>query len=176
MLYFEKTEKYLSTILKEYYKQFIIYIFEIGHGLDNITHAINIENLEWGRLFREPVLELRFMTRQGSEITVKFHITNGGFNEFNDKDNITLGFSSEYEIPGEVEIKLFSIFVREILEKQTNRCPIHIFNDIPQKVLDIMFEENYFQNNYSVNELIKIYSDTKNENFLPPDIVDIFLF
>lgn len=170
MIKLPKTEEYLKQIID---KNFIDgHDFNVGYKLSNVSG--NIVHVTWETLFDEHMIEIVIDTVSGSQFIDAYFISNGGFSTMAHLDDIEL--SDGCNLPPEYETNLFDIFVREFLHNNFDRCPISIFKDIPQKFLDIMFEEYYIMSEYTNDELINFYETTKNEKFLPPDVVDIFLF
>ncbi len=171
-MYLPKTTDYLSTITLENYDKFNLHMVNRGRVLISVASEV-IDMLEWEQIMTEPLMQFSFETLIG-DTEEQFYLSNGGFSE--DENSSNLDLSEHYDIPQKYEIELFDIFVRELLEKNTRRCPIYVLEKLPSKFLDIIFAEKYIDRNYSIIELAKLYESTKNELFLPKEARDIFIF
>lgn len=164
-MFLPKTEAYLSDLVIQNYHAFNLYIINRGRGesLSSVANQV-IDMLEWEQIFNEPKIQFEFeVTGPNPRALIEeFYISNGYFSSENEEDFAgIIHLSDYYDISKYYETELFEIFVKEILEKQTRRCPIYMFEKMPQKFLDIMFAENYINRNYSISELAKLYDTTK---------------
>lgn len=175
-----KTTEYLADLVIQNYQAFNLYVINRANGetLSSVAHQV-VDMLEWEQMFNEPKIqfELELTGPNPRDLMEEFYISNGYFSSENEEDfDGIIHLSAYYDIPKHYETELFEIFVKENLEKQTRRCPTYMFEKMPPKFLDIMFEENYIEKNYSITELAKLYETTKNEKFLPKEARDIFIF
>ena len=167
---FYKTEEYLDKLIEEEYAYIVINVGTTG--ADKLIGEVFIDT-DWNNVFDEPVLQILATNENEFEDSNvdQWFLAEGGFN-MNERG--MPDFARRYELTPRQEKNLFTLYFTEFLE-QAKKCPLELFEDLPEEFIDVMTELDYFKK-YTTNELMEIYEITGNENFLPDVAKDLFLF
>lgn len=165
---FKATEDYLKELIEDAYEDMKSTQSEYVSEIESEV----FDDTTWDNVFDEPVLQLRFVIGSSEyDDYDQWFLSDAGFST---EERSMPGFASRYYLTPRQELTLFTNYVEEFLEANS-KCPIDKFDDIPMNIIEIMKSVDYFSQ-YTSNELAELYELFGDEDFLPQEAKDIFLF
>lgn len=176
MEFFEIKNKLLRVIDNKAFKDSIYGFFDSG-VVDRIDIFID-DLLDWESIIdrEEAVLELTcYFSSDGSyDDTFKFVLDESGF-LVNSETHRTLHDEYPKFISADFNSEIYINIVDAYIQESDLLCPIELIPKLPDVILHCMHNQEYFKN-YTIDDKIWLYEQTRNEIFVKKEVFDIFIF
>ncbi len=172
---YEKSQERLRILVDDYHEDIV---YRMGNSNIKYVHGEVLTDNTWDSFFSEPCMQLLFYDVNDELIEAYQYMPCRHIRAFSSEDDSDNELLLKFNIPQNEITELFDVVIIDLLNnlpKTNEEYLIVEIKDYNDKILDIMFEINYF-NNFDDKLLLDFYEHIHDDRLLPKNVKDIFVF